>query len=181
MKRERVLELIDRWLWWYGLLRDIVRELGEEVKFSDVWSRCMQGRDEEVCLGVAMALAVAVRSEGERVDVFKCEGCGREEFKVVEGLFDLLGVQMMSEDFMEVGIEKGYRGMILEGLTSIVTGRREVDVGRWLDWCVKVFSPVDCVMSAEKIVAVRKFVDGLKCIVEKCKDDSTKREGVSGG
>jgi len=156
MKRERVLELVDRWLWWFGVLRDIVRELGEEVRFSDVWGRCVQGRDEGSCLGVVMALAVAVRHEVKPVrNLFNCVGwCDEKDYEAMGSLFELMGVEVYPDVRYEMALADGYRTMVLDGLVSLA-GKVGVDVGKWLDWCVKVFDPVDCVYSAESVLALR--------------------------
>jgi len=171
MKRERVLELVDKWSWWFGVLRDIIRELGEEVKFSDVWSRCVQGRDKETCLGVAMAFAVAVRHEnrdGYRVDVFNCLGsCDESDYEVMGELFALYGIDVFPEARRELALTDGYRAMVLDGLVGLA-GKVGVDVGRWLDWCVKVFDPVDCVYSAESLLSLKE----IKSEIEKYRGGS---------
>jgi len=172
MKRERVLELIDRWSWWFSILRDIVKESNGEVRFSDVWSKCVNGRDEETCLGVVMALAVAVRHEVKPVeDLFSCVGgCDEEYYKAMGDLFKLMGVEIFPEVRYEMALADGYRAIVLDGLAG-VAAKLGIDVGKWLDWCVRLFDSVECVYAAESIINLKE----VKNEVEKYRGGGGKR------
>jgi len=156
MKKSEILEMWKKRIDELEALKDVLDSIDkEDIELSDVWNKCMEiKKDVDRCMDAMWGLGMVVDAsfvDWDEARYLPVRDYNEDFYKWVEHLLNMMGADVRYRIYYEFGTTYGVDKMVLESFRDIVI-KNGLDPVRWLDQCVKMFDPQECIMEFVNIV-----------------------------